>query len=166
MLPIAKNSNVQCSTALQATRPSSQNTASLQGPLKSSVNFLSSQTQSVQISTSYNIAFCGSGDPMDSIPLPSASVLNLKRFRTTRCRNSFKPADGIVLIGRWIESTDVNSAGNSKLWGSANSGPRSDPWQNAFVERVIGSIRRECLDHIIVLNEESLRRVLLSYIPS
>jgi transposase InsO family protein len=37
------------------------------------------------------------------------------------------------------------------------------PWQNAFVERVIGSIRRECLDHVIVLNEESLRRVLRSY---
>jgi transposase InsO family protein len=38
------------------------------------------------------------------------------------------------------------------------------PWQNAFVERVIGSIRRECLDHVIVVNEESLRRVLHSYI--
>ena len=38
------------------------------------------------------------------------------------------------------------------------------PWQNAFVERVRGSIRRECLDHMIVLNEETLRRVLRSYI--
>jgi len=38
------------------------------------------------------------------------------------------------------------------------------PWQNAFVERVIGSIRRECSDQVIVLNEESLRRVLRSYI--
>jgi hypothetical protein len=32
------------------------------------------------------------------------------------------------------------------------------------VERVIGSIRRECLDHVIVLNEAGLRRVLASYI--
>jgi len=32
------------------------------------------------------------------------------------------------------------------------------------VERVIGSIRRECLDHVIILNEEGLRRVLASYI--
>ena len=40
--------------------------------------------------------------------------------------------------------------------------PRS-PWQNALVERLIGSIRRECLDHIIVLNEASLRRILSSY---
>ena len=40
--------------------------------------------------------------------------------------------------------------------------PRS-PWQNPYAERLIGSIRRECLDHIIVLNESSLRRILKSY---
>jgi hypothetical protein len=37
------------------------------------------------------------------------------------------------------------------------------PWQNACVERVIGSIRRECLDHLVVFNERHLRRVLSSY---
>src|SRR5216684_534637 len=37
--------------------------------------------------------------------------------------------------------------------------PRS-PWQNAYVERMIGSIRRECLDHIVIFNERHLRRVL------
>jgi len=42
------------------------------------------------------------------------------------------------------------------------SAPRS-PWQRAYVERVIGSIRRECLDHLIVFNEVSLRRTLRSY---
>jgi len=42
------------------------------------------------------------------------------------------------------------------------SAPRS-PWQRAYVERVIGSIRRECLDHVIVFNENSLRRTLNSY---
>jgi len=36
------------------------------------------------------------------------------------------------------------------------------PWQNAFVERLIGSIRRECLDHVIVLGEKHLRRILRS----
>jgi len=41
--------------------------------------------------------------------------------------------------------------------------PRS-PWQTPFVERVIGSIRRECLDHVIVLGERHLRRTLKSYI--
>ena len=43
------------------------------------------------------------------------------------------------------------------------SAPRS-PWQRAYVERVIGSIRRECLDHVIILDEEGLRRVLSSYV--
>jgi transposase InsO family protein len=37
------------------------------------------------------------------------------------------------------------------------------PWQNPFVERIIGSIRRDCLDHIIVLNERHLRRILREY---
>jgi transposase InsO family protein len=37
------------------------------------------------------------------------------------------------------------------------------PWQNSFAERLIGSIRRECVDHIVVLGETHLRRVLKSY---
>ena len=37
------------------------------------------------------------------------------------------------------------------------------PWQNAYAERLIGSIRRQCLDHIIVFNEDHLRGVLRSY---
>jgi hypothetical protein len=40
--------------------------------------------------------------------------------------------------------------------------PRS-PWQNAYAERLIGSIRRECLDHVVVFGERHLRHVLLSY---
>jgi putative transposase len=40
--------------------------------------------------------------------------------------------------------------------------PRS-PWQTPYFERLIGSIRRECLDHIIVMNESSLRRTLKSF---
>ena len=41
--------------------------------------------------------------------------------------------------------------------------PRS-PWQNGYCERVIGTIRRECLDHVIVLGERHLRRVLKEYL--
>src|SRR5215510_6188930 len=37
------------------------------------------------------------------------------------------------------------------------------PWQSPYVERLIGSIRRECLNHVIVLNETHLRRILKSY---
>ena len=40
--------------------------------------------------------------------------------------------------------------------------PRS-PWQNRFFERAIGSIRRECLDHLIVIGEWHLRCILASY---
>ena len=42
------------------------------------------------------------------------------------------------------------------------SAPRS-PLQNAFVERIIGSIRRDCLDHVVVLNARHLKRILTSY---
>jgi len=38
------------------------------------------------------------------------------------------------------------------------------PWQNAYVERVIGSIRRECLDHVVIVNEAGLQRVLSDYL--
>ena len=38
------------------------------------------------------------------------------------------------------------------------------PWQNAYVERVIGSIRRECLDHAVVLSQAGLRAMLAEYV--
>jgi transposase InsO family protein len=37
------------------------------------------------------------------------------------------------------------------------------PWQNGYVERLIGSIRRECLDYVVILNVRHLRRVLNAY---
>jgi transposase InsO family protein len=37
------------------------------------------------------------------------------------------------------------------------------PWQNGHTERLIGSIRRECLDHVVIFNERRLRHILLSY---
>jgi len=49
--------------------------------------------------------------------------------------------------------------GISDIW----TAPRC-PWQNGFVERVIGSIRRECLDHLTVFNEAGLQRILRQYI--
>jgi transposase InsO family protein len=41
--------------------------------------------------------------------------------------------------------------------------PRS-PWQNAYVERFIGSIRRECLDHVIVVSAAGLQRIVKDYV--
>ncbi len=40
--------------------------------------------------------------------------------------------------------------------------PRS-PWQNPYVERVIGTIRRECLDHIVPVSEQHVRRTLCEF---
>jgi transposase InsO family protein len=40
----------------------------------------------------------------------------------------------------------------------------SSPWQNAYAERLIGSIRRDCLDHVIVFGDRHLRRVLTRYV--
>lgn len=40
--------------------------------------------------------------------------------------------------------------------------PRS-PWQSPYMERLVGSIRRECLDQVIVFNERQLRQILESY---
>jgi len=39
----------------------------------------------------------------------------------------------------------------------------ASPWQNAYVERLIGSIRRECIDHVIILGEAHLRRIMSRY---
>lgn len=54
---------------------------------------------------------------------------------------------------RRVESMDIE-----QVLTSARS-----PWQNPYVERVIGSIRRECLDHVVIFNERHLRRVLQEY---
>ena len=40
---------------------------------------------------------------------------------------------------------------------------RKSPWQNPYAERVIGTIRRECLDHVIIMNDRHLRRILREY---
>jgi transposase InsO family protein len=40
---------------------------------------------------------------------------------------------------------------------------RGSPWQNGYVERLIGSIRRECLDHVVIFSEAHLRRTLRTY---
>ena len=41
---------------------------------------------------------------------------------------------------------------------------KQSPWQNIYVERVIGTIRRECLDHVIIVGERHLRRILKAYV--
>jgi len=53
----------------------------------------------------------------------------------------------------------VDALGISEVLSTPGS-----PWQRAYIERVIGTIRRECLDHVIVVNERTLRRHLNSFV--
>jgi transposase InsO family protein len=62
-------------------------------------------------------------------------------------------------FGIAMRSMGIHSAGVAMGIGEVISSP-SSPWQNPYAERLIGSIRRECLDHMIVRGERHLRRVL------
>jgi hypothetical protein len=81
---------------------------------------------------------------------------------------SRKPAAGnklpaISLVTRTGPMVRCPSEGFDQ-WAFATDqpSPRS-PWQNGYAERLIGSIRRECLDHVVVFGERHLRHLLLSY---
>jgi hypothetical protein len=69
------------------------------------------------------------------------------------------PSRGMIAI----VFMEPNSSRELVRWESGMlTAPRS-PWQNAYAERFIGSLRRECLDHIIIFNEASLKRILKTY---
>ena len=80
-------------------------------------------------------------------------------------RNAFPEdqAPRYLLHDRDTAFTDVVSTIGAMQIHEVLTAPRS-PWQNAYVERVIGSIRRECLDHVIVLSVAGLQRVLADYV--
>ncbi|MBL7110183.1 MAG: DDE-type integrase/transposase/recombinase [Candidatus Marinimicrobia bacterium] len=69
----------------------------------------------------------------------------LIRDRDSKFRHTFKSRL------RHLEIHDIQTAYRS-------------PWQNGYVERVIGSIKRECLDHVIIMNETHLNNIMKSYI--
>lgn len=65
--------------------------------------------------------------------------------------------DRDAVYGDWFQRRVANLGMDQVL-----AAPRS-PWQNAYVERLIGSIQRECLDHVMILSDNHLRRLLASY---
>ena len=69
----------------------------------------------------------------------------------------YLPRDRDRIFGHEF-TAQVNAMGIKQIL----SAPRA-PWPRAYVERLIGSIRRECLDHVIVINERSLERTLKSF---
>ena len=63
-----------------------------------------------------------------------------------------------------MEPMGRSSSEDLDQWGFVIVRRRRAPhWQNGYAERLIGSIRRECLDHVVVFGERHLRHVLLSY---
>jgi putative transposase len=80
-------------------------------------------------------------------------------------RNAFpaNEAPGCLLHDRDAVFTAVASTVAGMGIQAVRTAPRS-PWQNGHVERVIGSIRHECLDHVIVANAVGLHRVLTDYV--
>ena len=79
------------------------------------------------------------------------TIENAKR-RASHCGLNFEPLR--ERFARTVESMHIKEVRIS---------PRS-PWQNPYAERVIGSIRRECLDHMIIIGERHLRRILGEYV--
>jgi putative transposase len=86
-------------------------------------------------------------------------------WTSQQLRNAFSENDAprYLLHDRDSVFADVATTIAGMNTDAVRTAPRS-PWQNAYVERVIGSIRRECLDHVIVMNAAGLHRVLQSYI--
>ena len=94
------------------------------------------------------------------------------RDGTPDCRVDRPPAHGSLRMG---PGTNIPAARSRSDHGQfftrrmramgildQPTSPRS-PWQSAYAERLIGSIRRECVDHIVVFGERHLRHALLSY---
>ena len=72
-----------------------------------------------------------------------------------------------VQTGCGFDPNHSNANSHGYGWQQVKNSPSTAPrcpWQNPFVERVIGSLRRECLDHVIVWNERALRRHLQRYV--
>ena len=90
--------------------------------------------------------------------LTNGTRANSRQGQPTRARSCRATLDRDATFdaafGRAVEAFGLTAV---------RTAPRS-PWQNPYVERVIGSIRRECLDHVIVFNERHLRRVLRTYV--
>jgi len=93
---------------------------------------------------------------MVGLDVASANPHDYRNVITENARGNCNFELALRGVFRRLRSTGVRDRPTS---------PRS-PWQNAYAERLIGSIRRECLDYVVVLGERHLRHVLLSPRPA
>ena len=94
-------------------------------------------------------------------PLVYVRADTVVRWQRERFRRFWPP--GYLLRDRdGVYGSDVRSRIASLQIEEVLTAPRS-PWQNPYAKRLIGSIRRECLDHFIILNARHLKRTLASY---
>jgi transposase InsO family protein len=64
-----------------------------------------------------------------------------------------------------LRDRDLTSPNRCETWASSKCfALRAAPWQKAYGERLIGTIRRECLDHVIILSETALYRQVKSFV--
>src|SRR5262249_39654760 len=107
--------------------------------------------------------------------MPSRPVLRSLLLRPRRFRNFSRVTQHPTAewLARQITILDLAAGGVDHELGALGgvaggvcggvASENSTAWQNGFAERLIGSIRRECVDHIVVLGETHFRRVLKSY---
>jgi transposase InsO family protein len=101
--------------------------------------------------SSYSLTIAVESSTSTSLPIPLRSGLRSNR-------GSIPLRDRDKIYGDAFQKRVENMGFEEVLIA-----PRS-PWQNPYAERLSGSIRREVLDHVIVLNERHLRCVLTSYL--
>ena len=99
-------------------------------------------------------------------------------FNVTASPTAFWTGQQIIEAFPWDTAPKYLLRDNDSIYGADfsrrvyNAGIKQvrtsfrSPWQNAYCERVIGSIRRECTDHFIVLNEVHLKRILREYVDA
>ena len=83
-------------------------------------------------------------------------------WTTQQLREAF-PGDQAPRYDRDCAFAAVGATAEGMGIQELRTAPQS-PWQNAYAERVIGSIRRECLDHVIVMTEAGFRRIVAQYL--
>jgi integrase-like protein len=96
---------------------------------------------------------------LEHVPQPKPEPSDATTLDATTTTRRLDGCCGIAM-----PSTVTYSDVGSPAWALAIVSSPSSPWQNPYAERLIGSIRRECLDHVIVLGERHLRRLLTAYL--